>query len=145
MYFSAYFNHVANVVQCSAELTKYDANCMLDTKISFMREMANLVEILGADIEMVRQGIGFDPCIGDHFIYLDAGYGGSCFKLLKAVENCNNEQKINLFKRINKHFNGDLAGKTFALLGLSFKPNIDDMLARQPRADSSHWPGPREY
>ena len=129
----------------SAELTKYAANCMLATKISFMNEVANLAEILGADIEMVRQGIGSDPRIGYHFIYPGAGYGGSCFpkdvqalirtadsidfdaKLLKAVEKRNDEQKSVLFKKIYKHFNGDLNGKTFALWGLAFKPNTDDM------------------
>ncbi len=129
----------------SAELTKYAANCMLATKISFMNEMANLAEMLGADIEMVRQGIGSDPRIGYHFIYPGVGYGGSCFpkdvqalirtandikfnaKVLKAVEERNNEQKTTLFKKIHKHFNGDLEGKTFAVWGLSFKPNTDDM------------------
>jgi UDPglucose 6-dehydrogenase len=129
----------------SAEPTKYAANCMLATKISFMNEMANLAERLGADIEMVRQGIGSDPRIGYHFIYAGAGYGGSCFpkdvqalirtadtidfdaKLLKAVEARNNQQKTVLFEKINKHYNGDLQGKTFALWGLSFKPNTDDM------------------
>lgn len=129
----------------SAELTKYAANCMLATKISFMNEMANLAEILGADIEAVRQGIGSDPRIGYHFIYPGVGYGGSCFpkdvqaliqtadhikfdaKVLKAVEARNNEQKTTLFAKIHKHFNGDLSGKTFALWGLSFKPNTDDM------------------
>jgi UDPglucose 6-dehydrogenase len=129
----------------SAELTKYAANCMLATKISFMNEMANLAELLGADIEMVRQGIGSDPRIGYHFIYAGVGYGGSCFpkdvqaliqaadaidfdaKLLKAVEERNNDQKTVLFSKIHQHFNGDLRGKTFALWGLSFKPNTDDM------------------
>ncbi|MCP8690015.1 UDP-glucose dehydrogenase family protein [Marinobacterium sedimentorum] len=129
----------------SAELTKYAANCMLATKISFMNEMSNLAEQLGADIEMVRQGIGSDPRIGYHFIYPGAGYGGSCFpkdvqalihtadsidfdaKLLKAVENRNNTQKTVLFNKIWKHFGGDLAGRTFAIWGLSFKPNTDDM------------------
>lgn len=129
----------------SAELTKYAANCMLATKISFMNEMANLAEILGADIEAVRHGIGSDPRIGYHFIYPGVGYGGSCFpkdvqaliqtadqikfdaKVLKAVEARNNEQKTTLFAKINKHFNGDLKGKTFTLWGLSFKPNTDDM------------------
>jgi UDPglucose 6-dehydrogenase len=135
----------------SAELTKYAANGMLATKISFMNEMANLAEILGADIEMVRQGIGSDPRIGYHFIYPGAGYGGSCFpkdvqalirsadevqfdaKVLKAVEERNNEQKSTLFRKIQKHFNGDLADKTFALWGLSFKPNTDDMRAAPSR------------
>ena len=129
----------------SAELTKYAANCMLATKISFMNEMANLAEILGADIEMVRQGIGSDPRIGYQFLYAGVGYGGSCFpkdvqalirtadsidfdaKVLKAVESRNNEQKSVLFRKISKHFNGDLNGKTFAMWGLSFKPNTDDM------------------
>ena len=129
----------------SAELTKYAANCMLATKISFMNEMANLAEMLGADIEMVRQGIGSDPRIGYQFLYAGVGYGGSCFpkdvqalirtadsidfnaKVLKAVESRNDEQKSALFKKISKHFNGDLSGRTFALWGLSFKPNTDDM------------------
>ena len=129
----------------SAELTKYAANCMLATKISFMNEMANLAEKLGADIEMVRQGIGSDPRIGYHFIYAGAGYGGSCFPkdvqalirtaesidfdagLLKAVEKRNNEQKTVLFEKLLGHYNGVLQGKTFALWGLSFKPNTDDM------------------
>ncbi len=129
----------------SAELTKYAANCMLATKISFMNEMANLAEMLGADIEMVRQGIGSDPRIGYQFLYAGVGYGGSCFpkdvqalirtadsidfdaKVLKAVESRNNEQKSVLFKKIVKHFDGELSGKTFAVWGLSFKPNTDDM------------------
>ncbi|WP_083005009.1 UDP-glucose dehydrogenase family protein [Halomonas sp. GT] len=129
----------------SAELTKYAANCMLATKISFMNEMANLAELLGADIEAVRQGIGSDPRIGYHFIYPGVGYGGSCFpkdlqalihtansinfdaKLLKAVELRNKEQKTTLFQKINQHFNAQLKGKTFAIWGLSFKPNTDDM------------------
>ena len=129
----------------SAELTKYAANCMLATKISFMNEMANLAAMLGADIEMVRQGIGADPRIGYHFIYPGVGYGGSCFpkdvqalirtassvkfdaSILKAVEHRNNEQKTRQFKQIHKHFSGDLVGKTFAVWGLSFKPNTDDM------------------
>ena len=129
----------------SAELTKYAANCMLATKISFMNEMANLAEMLGADIEMVRQGIGSDPRIGYQFLYAGVGYGGSCFpkdvqalirtadsidfdaKVLKAVESRNDEQKSVLYKKISEHFNGDLSGKTFALWGLSFKPNTDDM------------------
>ncbi|MGR4068046.1 UDP-glucose dehydrogenase family protein [Billgrantia sp. C5P2] len=129
----------------SAELTKYAANCMLATKISFMNEMANLAERLGADIEMVRQGIGSDPRIGYHFIYPGVGYGGSCFpkdvqalirtsdaidfdaKVLKAVEARNEEQKATLFQKIHKHYQGNLAGKTFAIWGLAFKPNTDDM------------------
>ncbi|WP_445005918.1 UDP-glucose dehydrogenase family protein [Halomonas mongoliensis] len=129
----------------SAELTKYAANCMLATKISFMNEIANLAERLGADIEAVRQGIGSDPRIGYHFIYPGVGYGGSCFpkdvqalirtadgidfdaKVLKAVEARNAEQKTTLFAKIRDHFGGELAGKTFALWGLAFKPNTDDM------------------
>ena len=129
----------------SAELTKYVANCMLATKISFMNEMANLAEKLGADIEMVRHGIGSDPRIGYQFIYPGLGYGGSCFpkdvqaliriatnvdfdaRVLKAVETRNNEQKTLLFSKIFNHFDGALRGKTFALWGLSFKPNTDDM------------------
>ena len=110
-----------------------------------MNEMANLAEMLGADIEMVRQGIGSDPRIGYQFLYAGVGYGGSCFpkdvqalirtadsigfdaKVLKAVESRNDEQKSVLFRKISKHFNGDLSDKTFALWGLSFKPNTDDM------------------
>ncbi|GGA85004.1 UDP-glucose 6-dehydrogenase [Neiella marina] len=129
----------------SAELTKYAANCMLATKISFMNEMSNLAERLGADIEKVRQGIGSDPRIGYHFIYPGCGYGGSCFPkdvqalvrtadsigyestLLKAVEQVNYAQKEVLFKRLNEYYKGDLAGKTVAIWGLSFKPNTDDM------------------
>ncbi|WP_109578864.1 UDP-glucose/GDP-mannose dehydrogenase family protein, partial [Aminobacter sp. AP02] len=129
----------------SAEFTKYAANCMLATKISFMNEMANLAELLGADIEEVRKGIGSDPRIGYHFIYPGLGYGGSCFPkdvralirtadgvgfdatLLKSVEERNNAQKAVLFDKLASYFNGDLAGKTFALWGLAFKPNTDDM------------------
>ncbi|MDR5894334.1 UDP-glucose/GDP-mannose dehydrogenase family protein [Halomonas mongoliensis] len=129
----------------SAELTKYAANCMLATKISFMNEIANLAERLGADIEAVRQGIGSDPRIGYHFIYPGVGYGGSCFpkdvqalirtadgidfdaKVLKAVEARNAEQKTTLFAKIRDHFEGELAGRTFAVWGLAFKPNTDDM------------------
>ncbi|AHG21852.1 UDP-glucose 6-dehydrogenase [Chania multitudinisentens RB-25] len=129
----------------SAELTKYAANCMLATKISFMNEMANLAELLGADIEKVRQGIGSDPRIGYHFIYPGSGYGGSCFpkdvqalirtaehigyqpKLLQAVEQVNNQQKHKLAQFIQQHFGNDIQGKIFALWGLAFKPNTDDM------------------
>jgi len=129
----------------SAELTKYAANAMLATKISFMNELANLAERLGADIEQVRIGIGSDPRIGYHFIYPGCGYGGSCFpkdvqalertartvnyraELLEAVESVNKRQKSILFQKISKHFKGDLKGKTFALWGLAFKPNTDDM------------------
>jgi len=129
----------------SAELTKYAANAMLATKITFMNELANLAEKLGADIENVRLGIGSDPRIGYHFIYPGCGYGGSCFpkdvkaleqtaksigynaQLLTAVEDVNNRQKHKLFERVNSYFNGNLQGKTFALWGLAFKPNTDDM------------------
>ncbi|WP_415895058.1 UDP-glucose dehydrogenase family protein [Neptuniibacter sp. PT34_22] len=129
----------------SAELTKYAANCMLATKISFMNELSQLAERLGADIENVRRGIGSDERIGYHFIYPGCGYGGSCFpkdvqalvrtadgidydaKLLKSVEAVNYQQKEVLFNRVLNYFNGDLAGKTIALWGLSFKPNTDDM------------------
>jgi len=129
----------------SAELTKYAANCMLATKISFMNEMANLAERLGADIEAVRHGIGSDNRIGYQFIYPGCGYGGSCFpkdvqalihtadsigyntELLKSVEAVNYRQKERLFEKISAHYNFDLKGKTFALWGLSFKPNTNDM------------------
>lgn len=129
----------------SAELTKYAANCMLATKISFMNEMANLAERLGADIEAVRQGIGSDQRIGYHFIYPGAGYGGSCFpkdvkalihtarevgfepKVLQAVEDRNEDQKSVIFDKISAHYRGDLEGRTFALWGLAFKPQTDDM------------------
>ncbi len=129
----------------SAELTKYAANAMLATKISFMNELANLAERFGADIEHVRIGIGSDPRIGYHFIYPGAGYGGSCFPkdvralaksaadsgyeagLLDAVEAVNNRQKHRLFDKIGEHFGGNLEGKTIALWGLSFKPSTDDM------------------
>ena len=129
----------------SAELTKYAANAMLATKISFMNEMANIAERVGADIEMVRHGIGSDPRIGYAFIYPGAGYGGSCFpkdvqaleriakqhgydaKLLDAVEAVNHAQKSKLFELVHRHFSGDLKGKRFAVWGLAFKPNTDDM------------------
>ncbi len=130
----------------SAELTKYAANAMLATKISFMNEIANIAEKVGADVEMVRQGIGSDPRIGWHFIYPGAGYGGSCFpkdvqalartaqqhgyraELLDAVESVNHRQKAHLFELIERHYGtGDLRGKTFAVWGLAFKPNTDDM------------------
>ena len=129
----------------SAELTKYAANCMLATKISFMNEMANIAELVGADIESVRQGIGSDQRIGYHFIYPGAGYGGSCFPkdvsalvktaeglgyapwILNAVESRNQAQKHVVFEKIKHYFKGDLQNKTFALWGLSFKPNTDDM------------------
>jgi UDPglucose 6-dehydrogenase len=129
----------------SAELTKYAANAMLATRISFMNELANLAEVLGADIEMVRQGIGSDPRIGYHFLYPGCGYGGSCFpkdvkaliatakddagislKVLTAVEEANDAQKHVLTGKLKGRF-GDLKGKHFALWGLAFKPNTDDM------------------
>jgi len=129
----------------AAEFTKYAANAMLATKISFMNEMSQLAERLGVDIEHVREGIGSDPRIGYHFIYPGAGYGGSCFpkdvqalartaqsvgynpELLLAVENVNTRQKETLFTKLSKAFEGDLTGKTIAVWGLSFKPNTDDM------------------
>jgi UDPglucose 6-dehydrogenase len=129
----------------SAELTKYAANAMLATRISFMNELANLAEKLGADIEQVRQGIGSDPRIGFHFLYPGCGYGGSCFpkdvqalertareagqelKVLKAVEDANDAQKRVLTEKIVKRFGEKLDGKVFALWGLAFKPNTDDM------------------
>jgi len=129
----------------SAELTKYAANAMLATRISFMNELANLAETLGADIELVRQGIGSDPRIGWHFLYAGCGYGGSCFpkdvkalvrtgrehghdlKLLNAVEAANDDQKHVLVNKIVKRFGEDLTGRKFAMWGLAFKPNTDDM------------------
>jgi UDPglucose 6-dehydrogenase len=129
----------------SAELTKYAANAMLATKISFMNELANLAERFGADIEKVRVGIGSDPRIGYHFIYPGVGYGGSCFpkdvqalarsartagyeaKLLDSVETVNKAQKQVLFDKVSRHFGADLKGKTFAIWGLAFKPGTDDM------------------
>ncbi|WP_226703879.1 UDP-glucose dehydrogenase family protein [Microbulbifer elongatus] len=129
----------------SAELAKYAANCMLATKISFMNEMAVIADRVGADIESVRQGIGSDPRIGYHFIYPGIGYGGSCFpkdvqalkttatqlgldpKVLNAVEERNHSQKHYLLDKIVQRYGKDLSGKTFALWGLSFKPNTDDM------------------
>ena len=129
----------------SAELTKYAANAMLATKISFMNEMANIAERVGADIEMVRQGIGSDHRIGFQFIYPGCGYGGSCFpkdvqalsrtaksigyepRILDAIEATNYQQKEKLFEKISRFYNGDAAGKTIALWGLSFKPRTDDM------------------
>ncbi|HEU0306937.1 MAG TPA: UDP-glucose/GDP-mannose dehydrogenase family protein [Lysobacter sp.] len=129
----------------SAELTKYAANAMLATKISFMNEMANIAERVGADIEHVRHGIGSDPRIGYSFIYPGAGYGGSCFpkdvqalertarqhgynaRILEAVEAVNASQKHRLFELISEHYGGNIAGKTIAVWGLAFKPNTDDM------------------
>lgn len=129
----------------SAEMTKYAANAMLATKISFMNDIANLCELVGADVNWVRKGIGSDPRIGNKFIYPGIGYGGSCFpkdvkalvktgleyghnlRILQAVEDVNNDQKSVMFTKIMKHFNGAIKGKTFALWGLSFKPKTDDM------------------
>ena len=129
----------------SAEMTKYAANSMLATKISFMNDIANLCEMVGADINMVRKGIGSDSRIGNKFIYAGIGYGGSCFpkdvkalihtaeefhyelRVLKAVEAVNHDQKSALFHKVIKHFEGNISGKTFAIWGLSFKPQTDDM------------------
>ncbi len=129
----------------SAEMTKYAANSMLATKISFMNDVSNLCEIVGADVDMVRKGIGSDTRIGTKFIYPGVGYGGSCFpkdvkalirtaseygypmRVLQSVEDVNDDQKKVMFNKISKYFNGQLAGKTIAIWGLAFKPNTDDM------------------
>ncbi|MCX7861797.1 MAG: UDP-glucose/GDP-mannose dehydrogenase family protein [Bacteroidales bacterium] len=129
----------------SAELTKYAANAMLATRISFMNEIARLCERVGADVNMVRKGIGSDPRIGNKFLYAGVGYGGSCFpkdvkaliktsseygydfKILKSVEQVNEEQKSLIAQKVMKHFNNDIKGKKIAIWGLSFKPNTDDM------------------
>ena len=129
----------------SAEMTKYAANAMLATKISFMNDIANLCERVGANVNEVRNGIGSDPRIGNRFIYPGIGYGGSCFpkdvkalirtaqdfdyemRILKAVDDVNDDQKKIIFSKITTHYNGDLKGKTFCIWGLSFKPNTDDM------------------
>ncbi len=129
----------------SAEMTKYAANAMLATKISFMNDIANLCEIMGADVNMVRKGIGSDPRIGNKFIYPGIGYGGSCFpkdvkaliktaaeskynmRILEAVEAVNESQKSVLFNKVKEHFNNNLKGKTLSVWGLSFKPKTDDM------------------
>ncbi|HZK95153.1 MAG TPA: nucleotide sugar dehydrogenase, partial [Prolixibacteraceae bacterium] len=129
----------------SAEMTKYAANSMLATKISFMNDIANLCEIVGADINMVRKGIGSDSRIGNKFIYPGIGYGGSCFpkdvkalihtaedfnyelRVLKAVEAVNLDQKSVLYHKILKYFNGEIKDKTIAIWGLSFKPQTDDI------------------
>ena len=129
----------------SAEMTKYAANAMLATRISFMNDIANLCEIIGADVNMVRKGIGSDNRIGNRFLYAGIGYGGSCFpkdvkalintakqnnypmRILQAVDEVNDEQKSLLFHKLEKHFNGDLKGKRIAIWGLAFKPETDDM------------------
>jgi UDPglucose 6-dehydrogenase len=129
----------------SAEMTKYAANAMLATKISFMNDVANLCELLGADVNQVRRGIGSDPRIGNRFIYPGIGYGGSCFpkdvkalirsgsekgyqlRILQSVEDVNEDQKHVLFTKVKKHFGGQLKGKRFAMWGLSFKPDTNDM------------------
>jgi len=129
----------------SAEMTKYAANAMLATRISFMNDIANLCELVGADVNMVRKGIGTDQRIGGKFLYAGCGYGGSCFpkdvkaliktaqqkgydlRVLKAVEEVNAYQKQVLFHKLQKHFHGELSGKTICIWGLSFKPNTDDM------------------
>ena len=129
----------------SAEMTKYAANAMLATKISFMNDIAILCELVGADVNMVRNGIGSDPRIGHKFIYPGAGYGGSCFpkdvkalirtgknenhplRILEAVDAVNNDQKLVVFNKIKDHFKGDLKKKVIGIWGLSFKPNTDDM------------------
>ncbi len=135
----------------SAELTKYAANSLLATKISFMNELSNIADALGADIEHVRVGIGSDPRIGYQFIYPGCGYGGSCFpkdvqalektalsvgytpRILNAVEATNHAQKRVVFDKVNSYFDGNLKGKTFAVWGLAFKPNTDDMRAASSR------------
>jgi UDPglucose 6-dehydrogenase len=129
----------------SAELTKYAANSFLATKITFMNEIANLCELLGADVDMVRKGVGTDTRIGKRFLFAGIGYGGSCFpkdvqalaksaqdtaydfKILKSVMEVNEDQKLRLFDQLLKHFNGDIKGKKFALWGLAFKPYTDDI------------------
>ena len=129
----------------SAELTKYAANIMLATRISLMNELANMADLLGADIEAVRKGIGSDPRIGPSFLYAGTGYGGSCFpkdvkaliymakelgtsaSIVESVDAVNSDQKLILFKKLHDYFNGDLQGKVFTLWGLAFKPNTDDM------------------
>ena len=129
----------------SSEMIKYAANTMLATRISFMNDIANLCELVGADVNMVRKGIGSDSRIGQRFLYAGCGYGGSCFpkdikaliktaeqngyemEVLKAVESVNEKQKSVLFKKLMRHYNGDVAGKIVAIWGLAFKPETDDM------------------
>lgn len=147
----------------SSEMTKYAANSMLATRISFMNDIANLCEIMGADVNMVRKGIGSDTRIGSKFLYSGIGYGGSCFpkdvkalihtadkngysmRVLKAVEEVNDDQKLVLFNKFKNHFKGDISGKTVAIWGLSFKPQTDDTreapaleLIRQLKAAGCH-------
>ncbi len=138
-------NPIIYMDEKSAELTKYAANSFLATKISFMNEISQLCERMGANVDMVRRGIGSDERIGKRFLFPGIGYGGSCFpkdvqalimssdevgydfKILKAVEDVNEKQKLHLMPKINKYFKGDLQGKHFALWGLAFKPNTDDI------------------
>lgn len=140
----------------SSELAKYAANSLLATKISFMNELSNIADRLGADIEDVRVGIGSDPRIGYHFIYPGCGYGGSCFpkdvkaliatarengykaELLESVDNVNDRQKHVLFEKLMRHFDNNIAGKTFAVWGLSFKPNTDDLREAPARVLIEH-------
>lgn len=129
----------------SAEMTKYASNAMLATRISFMNDIANLCELVGADVDMVRKGMSTDSRIGRHFLYAGAGYGGSCFpkdvkalahtgrehnhpmRIIEAVEEVNQDQKLVMFKKLTKHMGADLKGKRIALWGLAFKPETDDM------------------
>lgn len=138
-------NPIFTMDVASAELTKYAANAMLATRISFMNEIANVCELVGANVDNVRKGIGSDDRIGSRFLFAGTGYGGSCFpkdvkaiihtsdavgydfKILKSVEEVNARQKLVLFEKIKRHFGDDLTGKRFALWGLAFKPNTDDM------------------
>lgn len=149
--FTRNHDRILNMDIASAEFTKYAANAMLATRISFMNELANLADVVGADIELVRQGIGSDPRIGYSFLYAGTGYGGSCFPkdvqalkrtageygqtplILDAVEAVNQDQKRILVKKIVAHYGEDLTGLTFALWGLAFKPNTDDMRAAPSR------------
>src|SRR5262249_1376167 len=137
-------NKIIHMDVPSAELTKYAANAMLATRISFMNEIANICERVGADVSKVRSGIGSDSRIGYPFLCAGCGYGGSCFpkdvqaivktakahgydfEILQAVESVNSRQKYLLYEKVSKHFHGDLAGKTFAVCGLAFKPRTDD-------------------
>jgi UDPglucose 6-dehydrogenase len=143
--FSRKYEKIIHMDVRSAELTKYAANVMLATRISLMNEFANLAERLGADIEYVRRGIGSDPRIGFNFIFPGSGYGGSCFpkdvkalihtatstgydaSIMRGVEATNERQKAVLFDKVKRHFKGDLQGRTFAVWGLAFKPNTDDI------------------